>query len=177
MNSRPMNLYKLMILYMLGKAEYPITNARISDFMILNDYASYFSLQKVLAELTEQRLIQAETIRNSSFFELTEDGKQMLSYFEENINRTIREDIDAFLAENQAEIIKETTATADYDMNKDGECTLHLRLIEDKNPLLNLSIMLPSEEMAKTICNQWEESYEEVYSEIFKLLHSLGSSQ
>lgn len=172
-----MNLYKLMILYMLGKADYPITNARISDFMILNDYASYFSLQKVLAELTEQKLIQSETIRNSSFFELTEDGREMLSYFEDNINRTIREDIDLFLAENQTEIIRETTATADYEINKDGECILHLRLNEDKSPLLNLSVMLPSEEMAKAICYQWEEGYEEVYSEIFKLLQALGSPQ
>lgn len=177
MNNRPMNLYKLMILYILGKAEFPITNARISDFMILNDYASYFSLQKVLSELTEQGLIEAETIRNNSFFELTEGGREMLSYFEDNINRTIREDIDLFLAENQVDIIKEMTATADYKKNEDGDFILKLRLNENKKSLLDLSIMVPSEDMAKDICNRWEEDYDSFYSEVLSLLNSLGNSQ
>lgn len=177
MNSRPMNLYKLMIIYMLGKADFPITNARIADFMILNDYSSYFSLQKVLSELTSQGLIQSETIRNSSFFELTDEGREMLAYFEENISRTIRTDIDDFLLENRKEIIKETSATADYSIKENGECTLFLRLMENKEPLLNLSIMLPSEEMAKDICEKWETSYQDFYKEIFTLLQGLGSPQ
>lgn len=177
MNNRPINLYKLMILYMLGKADYPITNAKISDFMILNDYASYFSLQKVLSELSEQGLIESETFRNSSFFTLTEEGKEMLSYFEENINRTIREDIDIFLSENKVDIIKEMTATADYKINEEGECILHLRLNENKSTLLDFSIILPSEEMAKNICNKWDTENETFYSEIMKLLSAIENSQ
>lgn len=165
-----MNLYKLMILYMLGKSDVPITNARISDFMILNDYASYFSLQTVLSDLTDQGLIKSETVRNSSFFELTEDGRQMLSYFEDNINRTIREDIDLFLEENREQIIREIRATSDYTVGENGECLLHLKLNENNNLLMDLRVMLPSEEMAKDICNKWEEKHEEFYKNLFGLL-------
>ena len=39
------SLYKLIILYMLKKVKFPLTNAQISDFMLGREYTSYFHLQ------------------------------------------------------------------------------------------------------------------------------------
>ena len=44
MASNAMTLYKLMILYMLNSSNYPLTNARISEFMLQKGYATYFNL-------------------------------------------------------------------------------------------------------------------------------------
>lgn len=61
-------LYKLIILYMLNKVKFPLTNAQLSRFFLDNDYTDYFTLQKVLSELTESHLISIETIRNTSYY-------------------------------------------------------------------------------------------------------------
>ena len=36
------SLYKLIVLYMLKKVNFPLTNAQISDFILGQEYTSYF---------------------------------------------------------------------------------------------------------------------------------------
>ena len=45
------SLYKLIVLYMLKKVNFPLTNAQISDFILGQEYTSYFHLQQVLTEI------------------------------------------------------------------------------------------------------------------------------
>ena len=41
MLSDPITLYKLMILYMLGHVNFPLTNAQLTDFFLEHEYAIY----------------------------------------------------------------------------------------------------------------------------------------
>src|SRR5699024_7760801 len=95
-----LTLYKLMILYMLEKSEFPLTNAQISDFILDKGYTTYFHLQQALSELTDSELIKSTTVRNSSYFRITPQGRQTLSYFEDQISDGIKSDIADFFKEN-----------------------------------------------------------------------------
>ena len=53
--------YKLMVLYMLGKVDFSLTYAHLSDFILGRGYTDYFNLQQTIAELTEAGLIHQET--------------------------------------------------------------------------------------------------------------------
>ena len=44
-------LYKLIIMHMLNKVEFPLTNSQISQFFLENEYTNYFTVQKSLSEL------------------------------------------------------------------------------------------------------------------------------
>lgn len=44
-------LYKLIILYMLNKVDFPLTNSQISEFILDQGYTTYFKLQQALSEL------------------------------------------------------------------------------------------------------------------------------
>ena len=37
-------LYKLIVLYMLDRATFPITNAQVSDYILEKEYTNYLSL-------------------------------------------------------------------------------------------------------------------------------------
>ena len=76
-----LTLYKLIVLYMLEKVDFPLTNAQISGFILDKGYTTYFHLQQALSELTESELIHCETIRNSSYFSITKSGEQTLLNF------------------------------------------------------------------------------------------------
>ena len=65
--SEPLTLYKLIILYMLEKVDFPLTNAQISGFVLDKGYTNYFHLQQAISELIDSNLIEAKTIRNSSY--------------------------------------------------------------------------------------------------------------
>ena len=38
-------LYKLIVLYMLQKVDFPLTNSQISEFVLDKEYTNYFTLQ------------------------------------------------------------------------------------------------------------------------------------
>ena len=42
-------LYKLIILYMLDKVDFPLTNSQISEFVLDKGYTDYFKLQQALS--------------------------------------------------------------------------------------------------------------------------------
>ena len=50
-------LYKLIILYMLDKVDFPLTNSQISEFVLDKGYTDYFKLQQALSELTDGGII------------------------------------------------------------------------------------------------------------------------
>ena len=62
--------YKLMVLYMLGKVDFSLTYAHLSDFILGRGYTDYFNLQQTIAELTEAGLIHQETLRSTTYYRL-----------------------------------------------------------------------------------------------------------
>ena len=107
-------LYKLIILYMLNKVDFPLTNSQISEFILDEGYTTYFHLQQALSELTDSELVKSKTVRNSSYYQITPLGKQTLSYFEDQISEGIKTDIANFFQENIIKIREELSAVADY---------------------------------------------------------------
>ena len=45
-------LYKLIILYMLDKISFPLSNAQLSEFILEKEYTDYFTVQSALSELS-----------------------------------------------------------------------------------------------------------------------------
>ena len=56
--AEPLTLYKLMILYLLKKVNYPLSNGQMSEFFVSKSYTDYFTFQMVINELLGTSLIQ-----------------------------------------------------------------------------------------------------------------------
>mgnify|MGYP002764924803 FL=1 len=68
-------LYKLIILYMLNKVNFPLTNSQLSEFFLEKNYTTYFTFQQVITELVDSHLISVEIVRNSSYYHITSDRR------------------------------------------------------------------------------------------------------
>ncbi len=57
--------YKLIILYMLRKVTFPLSNSQITEFMIEKEYTDYFHIQEALNEHQggDRRLHAGERVR------------------------------------------------------------------------------------------------------------------
>ena len=66
--SETFTLYKLIVLYMLSKVNFPLTNAQISDFILNKGYTTYFKLQQAISELCEAEIIREKGTNRSKFF-------------------------------------------------------------------------------------------------------------
>ena len=168
--AEPLTLYKLMILYMLEKSEFPLTNAQISGFILDKGYTTYFHLQQALSELTDSELVKTKTVRNSSYYQITPLGKQTLSYFEDQISEGIKTDIANFFKENIIKIREELSAVADYYKGQEEGYQVRCRLRQDKISLVDLTIAVPSEEAAKAVCVNWKEKSQNVYETLIEFL-------
>ena len=163
MTNNAMTLYKLMILYMLNLTEYPLTNARISEFMLQKGYTTYFNLQTALSELMETGLI-------SSFFKSTEEGKHILDLLSNDINQSIKNEIKAYLSDNSKTIKSDISATANFETVGNGDFVVNLNINEYQSKLLSLSLLVPAENIAEKICSEWSKKSDDVYTLLFNSL-------
>lgn len=165
-----LTLYKLMILYMLDRAAFALTNAQITEFFLSRNYTNYFSLQEALHDLEDTELVLVEHVRNSSYYNLSASGKETLYYFENRISPAIREDIDAFLAKHSYALKHENEITADY-YQKSRDCYEVRCVIRSKDELLSgITMNVTDEEQAVTICNNWKLRYDTIYEFLIRQL-------
>ena len=78
-------LYKLIVLYMLNKVDFPLTNAQISEFILDEGYTTYFKLQQAISELIESGFIREELTHSRTFYHLTEEGAETIHFFKNGI--------------------------------------------------------------------------------------------
>lgn len=97
MNQEPLTLYKLIVLYLLNKVSFPLTMAQVSDLILEKEYTNYLTLQQVINELAQAGLITAKTLVNRTHLQITDEGRNTLSYFENRISDAIKTDIGEYL--------------------------------------------------------------------------------
>ena len=100
----PETLYKLIIMHMLNKVDFPLTNTQIAQFFLENEYTTYFSVQRSINELIENGFVFLNVNRNTSYYHLTSEGRESLKFFENKIPNQIVDDVDMFLIENKYEL-------------------------------------------------------------------------
>ena len=170
MLSDPMTLYKLMNLYMLKQVNFPLTNSQLTDFFLVHEYATYFTLQQALNELAESGLISVHSSHNTTRYKITREGEDTLDFFGKNIPPAIVDDMNRYLKENRFRMRDEAGVIADYYKSTSQDYVVHCELLEGKTVLLDLSLAVPDKEQAKTMCDHWRERNPEIYSFIIKSL-------
>ena len=170
MHPDTLTLYKLIILFILDKVDFPLTNAQVSDFILEKEYTNYFNIQQAISELTSQELITVSSIRHSSYFRITDAGRETLEFFSNKISDAIKNDIIEYLSQNKYSLREEVSTLADYYEEKKNEYIVRCQVKEQSSSIIDLSLTVPTEDAAIAICNNWKKNSQEVYSYLMKTL-------
>ena len=168
--SDPLTLYKLIILYMLNRVDFPLTKAQIGDFILEREYTNFLTLQQAIGELIDAGFVTAKSIRNRTHLILTEDGKQTLSFFGNQISDSIKKDIDEYFRNHELEMRNEVSILADYYKSTSGEYEAHLTAKDKGINLIDLTMSVPLEETAISICDNWQKKNQEIYQYLIEQL-------
>lgn len=163
MTQDPLTLYKLITLYMLDQVAFPLTKAQVGDFLLGHDYTNFLTLQQVIAELIDAELIRAASRRNRTYLEITEEGRNTLSYFGNRINDSIKADIASFFEAHEMEMRSESAVLADYYKSTSGEYEARLLVKEKDVTVVNVTLSVPDENTAAAICANWQQKSQAVY--------------
>ncbi len=170
MTSESLKLYKLIILYFLSRTRQPMPNAIISDFILVNGYTDYFSIQQTLANLTEDHMIEAEQTHSASYYVITPSGQETLGFFGNQLPDDTKSQIDNYLSENKVNIVQNTTIHTDFTQIKPGEYLAKVSIVERGSVILELALNLPTEDEAIQACKRFKERNESIYAYLLKSL-------
>ena len=168
--TEPRTLYKMIILYMLRRVTFPLTNSQITEFVLGQNYTDYYHLQEAINDLLEVKLIVGEKVRNVTQYVATPEGEQTLEYFSNMIPDAIRRDIDVYLKENAFELRNVSYIRADYERTENQEYAVRCEVREGKDTVISLTLTVPTEEDAEHICSVWPDRSSEIYAELMNKL-------
>ena len=172
MSSQYLTLYKMIVLYMLKRCEVPLSKSQIYDFILEKEYTTFLTLQEVFSELAASELINEKTVVNRTYLEITAEGEETLKFFGNRINPSIRQQIDEYLKVNSMKLRNEASIQGDYRKTAENEYTVHLVAKENGQNLVDISIPVPTEEIAQNICDNWQEKNADIYQYLITQLMS-----
>lgn len=170
MTPEALQLYKLIILYFLNKADQPMPNAILSDFILESGYTDYLSIQQTLSELTEDKMILVEQTPQKSYYTIAEIGKETLRFFGNQLPLDTCRQIDEYLEKNRLAIVDDTSIRTDYTQIHPNEYLATGSIYERGSKIMEVCINVTSEEEAVDACRRFQEKNEQVYAQLLTLL-------
>lgn len=155
---------------MLNRVTFPLTTAQISDFILEKEYTNFLTLQQVISELTDAGMVSSQSIRNRTHLNITDEGRETLTFFENRISDGIKADINTYLKEKEFTLRNEVAIQGDYYKSTSGEYEAHLVAKERGINLVELTLSVPTEEIAASICDNWQANNEEIYQYLIQKL-------
>lgn len=163
MSQDPLMLYKLIVLYMLDRVDFQLTAAQISDFVLGKDYTNFLNLQQAMNELSDMALIEMHPTNNRTYLQITQEGMNTLHFFENRISPSIKKDIHAYFSEKEYALREETSILGDYYKATTGDYEAHLIAKERGVNLVDITLSVPSKELAASICDNWLKKNQIIY--------------
>lgn len=163
-------LYKLIVLYMLDRVDFPLTKSQVGDFILEREYTNFLTLQQTIAELIDAGLVTARSDRNRTHLSITDEGRSTLSYFQNRIGDSIKNEINVFFSENEMTMRNEVSVLADYYKSVSGEYEAHLTAKEKDVTVIEITLSVPDEETASAICANWQKKNQDIYQYLTKQL-------
>lgn len=163
MMQEPLTLYKLIVLYMLDRVSFPLTKAQVGDFIQEKGYTNFFTIQQVISELIDTNLITAKSIRNRTHLGITDEGRETLHYFDNRISDAIKNDVESYFSEKEYDLRNEISVQGDYYKSTSGEYEARLSAKERGITMVDITLSVPAEEMAATICDNWQKKNQAIY--------------
>lgn len=159
-------LLLLLIFEKLGR----LSDMQLLQFLFDNDLMNYFDMMFTLADLCDQGLAVRSERFDQTFYQLTDAGHETLAMFGNRLPASQREMIESLIPAWQTRIEREQVYMSDYRQTKRGEYELHLRVMEQDMEMMHVTLSLPSEDVAKTMKENWPEKAQQLYAGLFESL-------
>ena len=162
---------KLILLYLIDKMDLPLSYNHITLFAVTDNNMELFLVQQNLTELTQSGYLEILQSNNATRYSITEEGVDVLGYFEKRIPQETRNKINKYASENRKSAKKDYDIVAsqifDFNIN---EYLIRCGVYEDETMLMEVNLYVVSKEQAQVICNNWKENVQSLYANILTQL-------
>ena len=161
---------KLMILYLLNKANCTLTNLQIQRLLYDVEGFNYYYFQHIIAELISQNYIANYKQEDEWLYDITSQGKEVLELTSDALPGIIKLKLDNIIDLELPKVRNEVAVTAQYVPENDNEYITKCKITESHKTLFELNIYCASSEQAKQISENWKKHANDYYPKIIELL-------
>lgn len=161
---------KLMLLFFLDSIDFELTRSQFYRIFFEKGWMDYFDFQARLTELEEDGHVAALPLTFGHGYRVTPQGKQTLSMFAEELPHSLREKLSECAQQNREILRSEAQFYARQTQLPDGGYQATLRLMDKHAHILDISLQLPTAQLAQAACDAWPKQAEGIYQELLKRL-------
>ncbi len=99
--------------------------------------------------MVDSELISKENTQNTTFYGMTNNGSEVLHFFNNDISTEIKEDTDTYLKEHAFRLRTESSTIADYYKTANDDYAVHCVVRENGAPMIDLTLYVPTERSAQ----------------------------
>lgn len=161
---------KLLLLYILKKIGIPVSNNKLTQIILENNFINYFILQQYIDELLNSKFILHVDPKNDHRMAITKKGRKVLNLFQNMISKEKIETVDEYFKKHMGKILKHISINADYTSQEKNKFIVELDASGDSIDLVSIKLLVDSDEKAAEICENWKSNYSVIYRNIMKML-------
>lgn len=162
--------HKLLVLYILDKIKTDLTNSQITQVVLETEMINYFSLQQMLSQLMDSKLLKLYEKNSREYYTLTQKGLEILECFFTRIPENVTNKVDNYIDKNGESLLNETQVKSSFVKQSENEFIVNLRVIENQSNLIDLNLNVSSEKQAVLICDNWKNNASYMYTQVIELL-------
>lgn len=168
---------KIFILYFIHKMDMPVGSIQLVKIILENRFMNYFYFQQYLSELLQEGLLKVCEQQGGQFYQITDSGVRILEMFQSILPAGLKKRLEDSIQSIRRRVRMETFITADYTPEDDNSYTITCKIQENDFTLMEVKLAAGSREEAKSICRNWTNFPQQLYSEILDALMKERSNE
>ena len=158
---------KVLILFVMARVSYPVTNGEIYELCYQDDCLSYFDVCTAIPEMVRSgHLKEVEGDK----YQITEKGRHDGALTEDSIAFTVKQRAENAVATFNRQLRRSSFVKTRVVPGKNGEYSIILSLDDDTGSLMTLELSAPDQRQAVRLGRLFENKAEEVYSVVMMTL-------
>ena len=159
---------KFLILYIAARVSEPLPLEGMQELTMCDDGIDYFDFSECLNDL-----VQTEHLRltEEGRYAITPKGLKNSAICESSLPYSVRLRADRNIEEYNKELLRQAQVQGKAIPRENGTYTVELKLSDDVDSLMQLELMVATEEMAKDLAERFRKDPEHLYARVLEALY------
>lgn len=158
---------KVLILFVAGRVQYPMTAQEVYELCYQDECLSYFDVCTALPEMvTSGHMAQAEDER----YTITEKGKETGKLTEDSLAYSVRQRAENAIDKFNRQLRRQSFVKSQLIPKENGEYTVVMTLDDEMGNLMRLELLAPNQRQALRLGRLFEEKGDMTYNLIMTQL-------
>ena len=158
---------KCLILYVAARVSEPLSLTELQGLTMIDDGIDYFSFAQCLNELVQTEHL---TVDDDERYLITAKGVKNSLITADSLPQSVRNKARMVVEDFNRELLRKAQVAARVERRDNDTFTVVLHLSDDVDDLMDLRLLVASEEQAKALAERFRENPEEIYSKLMTAL-------